>query len=135
MEIFLKNILIPSANNRNKETIRRGRIYKENTSEYLEFKNIIRTVCVNNGFIPIPKPNKKNKSFRNVSMGLIIYFEKGGRSDLANNCKCLEDSLEGYFYDNDIQIKQYHELKIIDYAGFNGFKVECLEIKGEKNES
>lgn len=61
-------------------------------------------------------------------MGVTVYFNKAGRSDLSGNLKCLEDSLEGYAYENDYQIKKYHHLEIKDYAGFNGFEVEIIEL-------
>ena len=134
MKLFLKNILIPSANNRNKKSVREdprtgySRVHEENTDKYREFRLIIHTACINKGFEPILKPKNKKKSNRNVSMGLVIYFDKAGRSDLSGNLKCLEDSLEGYVYENDSQIKEYHRLKIEDYAGFNGFEVEIIEI-------
>lgn len=141
MKLFLKDILIPSANHRNTESIKtnfgtgRSRIHVENTAEYQEFKLIIHSECIKRGFNPIFKPQNKKTSNRNVSMGVTVYFDKAGRSDLSGNLKCLEDSLEGYVYENDNQIKQYHHLKIEDFAGFNGFEVEILEIQKEKEEN
>jgi len=126
MKFFLKNILIPGANNRNKKS-RWGRQY--NSPQYVEFQKIIEIACRRNGFKPIPIPKHKNKSNRNVVMSVIVYFDKAGRSDLSGNLKCLEDSLEGFAYENDKQIKEYIKLKIVDYAGFNGVKVEIQEIK------
>lgn len=134
MKLFLKNILIPSANNRNEKSVRtnprtgRSRVHEENTDEYNDFRLIMHAECIRRCFVPIPKPKHRNKSNRNVSMGLIIYFDKHGRSDLSGNLKCLEDSLEGYCYDNDYQIKHYHRLGIEDFAGFNGFELEVLQI-------
>lgn len=123
MHLFLKDILIPSANHRNK----RGRFGDYNSEKYQEFKELISIYARH--FTLVPQPKNKNKSNRNVSMGLTIYFDKAGRTDIDGNLKCLQDSLIGLAYDDDKQIKQYHKLKIEDYAGFNGFDLEVKEIE------
>lgn len=138
MKFFLRDLKIPSSNNRLDEKIftigGKTRIHKERTQEYLDFISIIQRVCIDSGVKPIKKPTHKNKSRRNVSVGLVIYFDKGGRSDIDGNLKCLFDSFEGYAYENDSQIKRFHKLEIQDYSGFNGFEVEFLRIVSRKGD-
>lgn len=128
LELSIRDMTIPSANHRNKTSIRKGKIHCHNTDEYIYFKEFLQNECRKKGFKPIAKPTQKNKSVRNVSLGLTIFFKKSGRSDIDGNLKCLQDSLNGIAFEDDRQIKQYHKLEIADFSGFNGFDLEIKEI-------
>ena len=72
-----------------------------------------------------------------VKLSATIYLKGKVNGDISNLIKALEDALEGVCYYNDIQIREYGEIKVMNEAKDNLVIVDLEEIgrfERKKNE-
>lgn len=83
------------------------------------------------------RENGWHKLAGKVRLSATIYLRNQIKEDLSNLIKALEDSLEGICYYNDVQIREYGNIKVVNQAKKNMIIVDLEEIgrfkrKGEK---
>lgn len=94
-EITLTLTFPPSAN-RYWRRGRNGVIYT--SKEALKYKEGVAKQCAFQGIKPLQG---------NIKITVHCYMPQTNR-DLGNTAKCLEDSLQGFLYQNDLQIVEQH---------------------------
>ena len=106
---------IPSVNSIWKKS-RKGGVYLSKEAD--EFKQAIGWIAVSQRIKPL-------------SGSIKIYVEwhckKGGRGDLDNRMKVIQDWLNWIAYKDDSQIKEIHALKI-ENSTFDGAIIEVKEL-------